>query len=379
MANPVTSVPFFNLGRLAAAERNQLHEVLDQVIDSGQFIGGSHVEQFESEFAGRVENAHCVAVGNGLDAIRLLLEANEIGPGDEVIVPAFTYYASWLAVMQVGATLVPVDVDVRTSSIRPELVEAAITSRTRAILVVHLYGIPTPMREIVEIAGRRGLKVFEDTAQAHDARTDLGTPCGGSSDGGAFSFYPTKNLGALGDAGAIVVKDAQVAQRLRSRRSYGQGASKYDHVDTGWNSRLDPIQAGFLSLHLNKLPEWTERRRFVASQYIAALGEQSTAVVGGELLDTSVWHHCVVRASNRERFMSRMQAMGVSTDIHYPYWFAEVAPVVQFAEHVSASVFPGAAELSAQVVSLPMGPWLTDAEVSFVAEALAACSGDLIG
>lgn len=373
----MSDIPFFDLRRIANAERSQLHAALDEVIDSGQFIGGTMVERFEREFASFVQNEQCIAVGNGLDAIRLLLEAHQIGPGDEVIVPAFTYYASWLAVMQVGAKLVPVDVDLATSSMRAELVEAAVTSRTKAILVVHLYGIPTPMDELRHIAERSGVKLFEDTAQAHGAKTDVGTMCGGSSDGGAFSFYPTKNLGALGDAGAVVVNDSEVARRIRSRRSYGQGASKYDHVDTGWNSRLDPLQAGFLSIHLKQLSEWTTRRREIARQYYAALAGAENAVVAGQQFESSVWHHFVVRATHREQFMERMSALGVTTDVHYPYWFGAVSPVLQFSDAVTESAFPIAAQLASEVVSMPMGPWLSADEVSRVAEALNTCRDDL--
>ena len=256
----MTPVPFYDLGQLVRSYSRDIHACLDEVIETGYFVGGPLTSRFEEEFAASIGADHCVGTGNGLDALRLILEAYGIGPGDEVIVPAFTFFATWLAVTQTGATPVPVDVQPWTGNIEPALVRAALSERTKVILPVHLYGRPAAMAEITAIAQEFDLLVIEDAAQGHGART-AGGKVGSLGHAAAFSFYPTKNLGALGDAGCVTTSDEEVANRLRSRRSYGQGANKYEHVDTGWNSRLDPFQASVLSLHLKRLDEWTERRR----------------------------------------------------------------------------------------------------------------------
>lgn len=369
-------VPFFDLRAQVVEYADEVHAAVDEVLRSGYFIGGDAVERFESEWAARVGAAECVGVGNGLDAIRLILEGYGIGEGDEVIVPAFTYYASWLAVMQVGATLVPVDVDLESAAVVPELVRAAITPATRAILAVHLYGIPADLRALRAIADEAGILLIEDAAQAHGAEID-GIRVGAGGHAAAFSFYPTKNLGALGDAGGVTTSDPELARRVRSRGSYGQGESKYDHVDTGWNSRLDPIQAAILSVHLGKLEGWLARRREIAAVYAEAIGRRRGAFVGP--LDTarSVWHHFVLRARDREALRAQLAAAGVSTDVHYPYDISTVAPVQPFLP-TRVDDAPNSAMLGRQVVSLPIGPWMTDSQVAQVAEALRALPSDAL-
>lgn len=367
----MSNVPFFDLGRTIKAESKELHEALDRVIDSGFFIGGPSVEHFEHEFASYVGAKHCIGVANGLDAIRLILEAYNIGPGDEVIVPAFTYYATWLAVVQVGATLVPVDVIANTANIDPTLVEEAITSKTKAIIAVHLFGQGADMLPLVQLAKKNGLFLFEDAAQGHGAETTAGK-VGSSSDAAAFSFYPTKNLGALGDAGAVTTDDPKIASRIISRRSYGQGISKYEHVDTGWNSRLDPLQAEFLRIHLTKLDDWTKRRREISSLYIEALGELwFDAIIGPHSPKESVWHHFVIATPFRSKVRDQLKGLGVLTDIHYPYAITDVLPM---AEHISQGKKKSAQSLSeslgAQVFSLPIGPWMDDKQVEQVCLAL---------
>ncbi len=364
-------VPFFDLGRTIKAESKELHEALDRVIDSGFFIGGPSVELFEKEFATYVGSKHCIGVANGLDAIRLILEAYEIGPGDEVIVPAFTYYATWLAVIQTGATLVPVDVIANTANIDPDLVEEAITPKTRAIIAVHLFGQGADMLPLTELAKKHGIYLFEDAAQGHGAETTAGR-VGSCSDAAAFSFYPTKNLGALGDAGAVTTDNPDIAARIVSRRSYGQGKSKYEHVDTGWNSRLDPLQAEFLAIHLSKLDDWTRRRRQIAARYLEALGEDRFAsAIGAHSPKESVWHHFVLRSKNRTAIRETLLARGISTDIHYPYSISEVLPLFQFTSPRSFdSGLREARLLGQQVLSLPIGPWMTDLEVETVCAAL---------
>lgn len=369
-------VPFFDLGAQVRGYADEVHAALDEVLRSGYFVGGQAVERFESEWAARVGTSECVGVGNGLDAIRLILEGYGIGAGDEVVVPAFTYYASWLGVMQVGATLVPVDVDLATAALIPDLVRSAITPATRAILAVHLYGIPADLRALRAIADEFGLLLIEDAAQAHGAQID-GVRVGAGGHAAAFSFYPTKNLGALGDAGAVTTSDPELARRIRSRGSYGQGASKYDHVDTGWNSRLDPIQAAILSLHLGKLDGWLARRREIAARYRDAIGARRDSFVGPLDVEGSVWHHFALRAVDRDALRARLAEAGVATDVHYPYDITTVAPVQPYLRAPVAAA-PNSTTLGRQVVSLPMGPWMTDAQVDQVARALRDLPSDAL-
>ncbi|MFT4285231.1 MAG: DegT/DnrJ/EryC1/StrS family aminotransferase [Protaetiibacter sp.] len=374
----MAEVPFFDLGANERRLRERLHARLDEVLDGGYFVGGPIVERFERGFAEFVGAGFCAGVGNGLDAIRLILEAYGVGQGDEVIVPAFTYYASWLGVMQTGARIVAVDVDPDTANIDPTLVEAAITPRTRAILAVHLYGRPAAVEALRSIADRHGILLVEDAAQAHGALTPIGMT-GAAGHAAAFSFYPTKNLGALGDAGAVTTSDPAIDRRIRSRRSYGQGSAKYDHVDTGWNSRLDPLQAAFLEVHLEHLDEWTAVRRRIAARYVEALGGAASSIIGADDIEGSVWHHVVVRAERRDDFRAHLLAQGVHTDVHYPYWLGEVAPALDaLAPGAATSGFAASERLARTVTSLPVGPWMTDAQVDQVAAALANAPRDLI-
>jgi dTDP-3-amino-3,4,6-trideoxy-alpha-D-glucose transaminase len=366
----VKEVPFFDLGPLVASEADELHACLDEAIRGGYFVGGPLVSQFETEFAAFVGVDFAIGTGNGLDAIRLILEAYEIGEGDEVIVPAFTFYATWLGVTQTGATPVPVDVVARSANIDPIAIESAITPQTKAIVAVHLYGQAAELSAIRSIAEMHGLILVEDAAQSHGALSEVGM-AGAVGHAGAFSFYPTKNLGALGDAGAVTTSDAKIADRIRSRRSYGQGSSKYEHVDTGWNSRLDPLQAAFLSLHLRKLEAWTTRRREIADVYLAALADRSFAVVGPVNVHDSVWHHFVIRARDRAQFQSYLSECGVASDAHYPYAVHSLTPMRLLLDTRSQNrAFPVAERLANEVTSLPMGPWMSDEQVEQVAHAL---------
>jgi len=372
-------IPFFDLGTAVREHRDALHGALDEVIDSGYFVGGAMVERFESEFAAFVGVTHALGTANGLDSIRLILEGMGVGPGDEVIVPAFTYYATWLGVTQVGATPVPVDSRAHSANLDPELVAAAITPRTKVVLPVHLYGYPAELAAICSVADEHGLLVVEDAAQSHGAVSDAGMT-GSVGHAAAFSFYPTKNLGALGDAGGVTTSDDELARRIRSRRSYGQGKSKYDHVDTGWNSRLDPLQAAFLLIHLTRLAEWTTRRRSIASRYLAGLGEARSSVIGPFAdVERSVWHHFVLRAAERPALQKWLAAEGVSSDAHYPYAVHQLAPMVPLLSDASRGAhFPIAEALARQVTSLPMGPWMTDEQVEYVADVLSRVPVNLL-
>jgi dTDP-3-amino-3,4,6-trideoxy-alpha-D-glucose transaminase len=373
----MTRVPFFDLGQLVRSSSREIHACLDEVIEAGYYVGGPIMRRFEDEFATSVGTEHCVGTGNGLDAIRLILEAFGIGPGDEVIVPAFTFVATWLAVTQTGATPVPVDVQPWTGNIDPDLISAAISGRTKAIVPVHLYGRPAEMARIRAIAEEFDLVVIEDAAQAHGART-VGGNVGSLGHAAAFSFYPTKNLGALGDAGCVTTSDDAIAERIRSRRSYGQGSSKYENVDTGWNSRLDPFQASVLSLNLPRLRGWNDRRRAIATRYADALGDGS-GMLGGDELENSVWHHVVLRATDRQQLRAHLGQAGIATDVHYPYWIGTVVPMQPYLlAPVHERDFPCASALAAEVTSLPIGPWMTDDQVDIVVAALEALPRNLL-
>jgi dTDP-3-amino-3,4,6-trideoxy-alpha-D-glucose transaminase len=366
-------VPFFDLKKQLLSYREELHQALDQTLDGGYFIGGQALESFENNFADFVGVKNCVGLGNGLDALRIVLEYWKIGPGDEVIVPSFSFYATFLSVMQVGATPVFVDVESSSANINPDLIEEAMTPKTKAIIAVHLYGHPAKMTAINEIAKRHNLKVLEDSAQAHGAT--LGEKMAGSfGDASGFSFYPTKNLGALGDAGAITTGDDELAKFAKSRRSYGVGKTKYEHIDFGWNSRLDSLQAAFLQIHLEKVPAWTARRREIAARYLEALGSKRASVVGPGSVSESVWHHFVLRTKNRESAQKILLDLGVSTDIHYPYYANSLDPVADHLSRLGAGLSgnPVGKQLANSIVSLPMGPWMEESQVDTVCGALAS-------
>lgn len=372
-------VPFFDLGTHVASKRMELHSLLDAAIDSGQFVGGSLLKQFELDFSRYVGADHAVGVGNGLDALRMVLEGWGIGPGDEVIVPGFSFYATWLAVMQVGATPVFVDVEYDTANLDAAGLLEAYSSKTRAIIVVHLYGRPANMLDILDFTTSRGIRVLEDCAQAHGA-TFNGKLIGSIGDAAAFSFYPTKNLGALGDGGAVATRDEALARFIRSRGSYGVGRSKYEHVDFGWNSRLDSLQASFLGLGLVHLGETNATRVRIAQKYREALGENSSCVVGPSNAQDSVWHHFVLRCNDRELVRMLLSGAGIATDIHYPYHALSVPPVEQYVNEKNALgvELPVSKRLSREVLSLPIGPWMSEAQIERVAEALTSLPAEIL-
>ena len=358
------NVPFLDL----AAAHRELREPLDaawnRVRDSGWFILGREVEAFEAEFADYCGVRHAIGVGNGLDALILLLKAAGIGPGDEGIGPSNTFIATWLAVTHAGAKPVPVEPDSRTFNIDPERVEAAIGPRTRAIIPVHLYGQPADMAPLADLARARGLKLFEDAAQSQGA-TYRGQRAGALADGAGFSFYPGKNLGALGDAGAVTTDDDALADAIRTLRNYGSSA-KYRHDALGYNSRLDELQAAFLRAKLPVLDEWNARRRRIAARYLDALA--NTPLLLPEVIADAnpVWHLFVVRHPERARLVAELEAAEIGTVIHYP-----TAPHRQLAyadmQHLS---LPVAEQLHDEVLSLPIGPQMTDDQVDYVIETL---------
>ena len=347
-------IPFLDLGAAYRVLKPEIDAAVLRVLESGCYILGPEVAAFESEWATYCEAKHAVGLANGLDALTLALRALDIRPGDEVIVPSNTYIASWLAVTRVGATPIPVEPDVTTHNIDPARIEAAITSRTRVLLPVHLFGQPADMDTILDIARRHGLRVIEDAAQAHGARYK-GKRIGEHGDIVCWSFYPGKNLGALGDAGAITTNDPALAERVALLRNYGS-RQKYVNEEPGVNSRLDPIQAAVLRVKLGVLDEWTERRRAVASAYTLGLAESGLILPHVPDWAEPAWHLYVVRTPDRDRLQGRLSEAGIGTLIHYP-----IPPHMQQAyagRRIAPNALPLAKTLASEVLSLPIGPHL---------------------
>jgi dTDP-4-amino-4,6-dideoxygalactose transaminase len=360
-------VPFLDLKAINLRHKEQFHEALDRVLDSGWLILGKEVESFEQEFADYCGVKFCIGVANGLEALHLTLKAWDISPGDEVLVPSNTYIATWLAVSQSGATPVPIEPNVNTFNLDPSLIEAAITPQTKAIIPAHLYGQSADMGPIMNIARRNNLKVLEDAAQAHGA-TYQGKKVGNLSDAAGFSFYPGKNLGALGDAGAITTNDADLAKKLRSLRNYGSEV-KYQNNIKGFNSRLDEIQAAFLRAKLPTLDSDNQIRAEIAMEYSEAfrgLKGLSLPIISDDCLH--VWHLFVIRHLKRNEFKLNLEKKGVSTLIHYP-----ISPHAQVAYKnwdYSSYSFGITNRLHAEVLSLPISPVMTKQEVRFIISAV---------
>ena len=361
------NIPFLDLKAVNLAHADDLQAAFKRVLESGWYILGKEVEQFEQRFAAYCEAKHGIGVANGLDAIMLALKGYGIKAGDEVIVPSNTFIATWLAVSQCGATPVPVEPAEATYNLDPALVEAAITPRTRAIVAVHLYGQPADMDPLRALADKHGLKLVEDAAQAHGARYK-GRRTGSLGDAAAFSFYPGKNLGALGDGGGIVTDDDALADIVRTYRNYGS-QKKYHNLVQGFNSRLDELQAAFLSAKLATLDADNATRRAIAAEYDRSLGG-----IDGLVLPhvpewaEPVWHLYVVRHPRRDALAARLAESGIGTIVHYP-----VAPHLQqaYAElGFKEGDFPIAEAIHREVLSLPIGPTMTTAQAADVARAV---------
>jgi dTDP-4-amino-4,6-dideoxygalactose transaminase len=363
-------VPFLDLGANYREIQAELESAVLASLRSGWYIGGHDVEAFEQEFAAFTETAQCVGVANGLDALHLSLVAMGIGPGDEVIVPSNTFIATWLAVSQSGAIPVPVEPVESTYNLDPGKVEAAITPRTKAILPVHLYGQPADLDPILALARKHGLRVLEDAAQAHGARYK-GKRIGGHGDVVAWSFYPTKNLGALGDAGAVTTNDPELADRVRVLRNYGSRV-KYVNEVKGYNSRLDPVQAAALRVKLRHLDEWNARRKAIAAHYTAELAGTGLVLPMVPEWADPVWHLYVVQYAERDGLQTALQKAGIGTQIHYP-----IPPHLQMAyrdEGYARGRFPIAESMASRLLSLPMGPQLDQADVTATIVALKAAA-----
>jgi dTDP-4-amino-4,6-dideoxygalactose transaminase len=360
------NIPFLEVGATYRELKAELDAAVHRVLESGWYLMGAELEAFEAEFAAFTGTPHCVGVANGLDALILALQALEIGPGDEVIVPANTYIATWLAVSYVGAVPVPVEPQPGVWNLDPERIEAALTARTRVILPVHLYGQPADLTPILAIARKHGLKVLEDGAQAHGASYQ-GRRIGGHGDLVAWSFYPGKNLGCFGDGGAVTTDDPVLADRLRVLRNYGSRV-KYQNEIKGHNSRLDEIQAAVLRVKLQHLDDWNGRRQDLAGQYLAGLkdlpGVGLPQVIGGA---DPAWHLFVIDVEDRDGLQAGLRAEGIETLIHYP-----VPPHLSeaYAADAAWGAFPITEQAAKTHLSLPIGPHLGRDQVARVVRVL---------
>lgn len=356
------TVPFLDLKLPHRELQRELEATFKRVLESGWYILGQEVEAFEQEFAAYCGVRHCVGVGNGLDALHLILRAYGIGPGAEVIVPSNTYIATWLAVTYAGAKPIPVEPIEATYNIDPQRIKDAITSRTKAIIVVHLYGQPADMDRINAIALYHGLKVIEDAAQAHGA-SYKGIKAGNLADAAGFSFYPGKNLGAMGDGGAVTTNDDNLATQVRILRNYGSKI-KYHNVAKGFNSRLDELQAALLRVKLKYLEEWNYSRNLIARTYLDGLCASKLVLPTVNEGADPVWHLFVVRSTQRDALQKNLEQAEIGTMIHYP-----VPPHLQLAyadEGYQVGDFPIAEKLSREVLSLPIFPHLKKQEMTLI-------------
>ena len=359
------NVPFLELKPTYLELKPEFDAAYHRVMDSGWYLLGGELASFEAEFAAYCGTKYCIGVANGLDALHLIVRAYGIGPGDEVIVPSHTFIATWLAVSYAGATPVPVEPDPLTYNLDPARIEAAITSRTKAIMPVHLYGQPADMDPINALAQRHGLKVIEDSAQAQGARYK-GKCTGSLGDAAGHSFYPGKNLGAFADAGAVTTNDADLADRVRTLRNYGS-KQKYHYETQGLNSRLDELQAALLRVKLRHLEEWNARRMAIAHQYLTNLHPLDSGLVLPAVAPwaSPVWHLFVIRHPQRDALQQHLAARGVQTIIHYP-----VPPHLTDAYPAAVPALPIAEQLANEVLSLPIGPHLVKAQIVAVSEAV---------
>lgn len=357
-------IPFFDIHAGHKELQSELAHAYERVLQSGHVIMGPELTAFEAEFAAYCGVKHCIGVGNGLDALALTLRARGIGPGDEVIVPSQTFIASWLAVSMVGATPVPVEIEPHTYGINAALIRSKITSKTKAIMPVHLFGTPTEMQAINDIAAEANLFVLEDAAQAHGAEY-RGKRAGALGHAAAFSFYPTKNLGGLGDGGAVTTNDDELAAKLRQLRNYGS-TKKYVHEVAGVNSRLDELQAAILRAKLPRLDQWNEKRRLIAARYDAALKGISDVVTAIAPADsTPVYHLYVIRTTKRDALLDYLAKQNVTALVHYP-----IAPHMQQAYAQMAipeDGLPCATNAANQTLSLPIWPQMSLDTVDIVA------------
>jgi dTDP-4-amino-4,6-dideoxygalactose transaminase len=362
-ADPVESVPYLDLSRYALQIGAEIELAIRRVVKSGSYIGGQEVARFEAAFADYCETLHAVGMGNGLDALVMALRAWGIGPGDEVIAPAHTFVATSLAIDEVGATPVLVDVEPDTGLIDVNQIRAKLNARTRAIIPVHLYGHPADMDRLRAVIEGFEVKILEDACQAHGARYK-GRRCGSLGDAAAFSFYPTKNLGGIGDGGALLTEDESTAQAARRLANYGS-SQKYRHDVLGCNSRLDPVQAAVLDVKLPHLDSWNARRSALAARYFAGLaGISGLALPVVRAWAEPIWHVFPIRvAGRRDELQAFLAERGVGTNIHYP---TPVHLQPCYAGRWTEGEFPVAETLSRSLLSLPLDPTHTGPEIDYV-------------
>jgi dTDP-4-amino-4,6-dideoxygalactose transaminase len=356
------NVPFLDLRAAYFELQFEIDTAIKRVLESGQYILGGEVSLFEEDFAKYCGVEYCIGVGNGLEALHLALVAIGIGPGDEVIVPSNTYIATWLAVSQCGAIPIPVEPDPATLNIDPSAIASAITERTKAILPVHLYGQPADLDPILSLAKKYNLKVLEDGAQAHGA-IYKGVRIGGHGDAVAWSFYPGKNLGAMGDAGAVTTNDSQIYDRIKKLRNYGSTV-KYSNDLRGFNSRLDPLQAAVLRTKLKYLDSWNDRRTRIAESYTHGLEDLQVGLPEMLAYVKSAWHLFTIRTPRREYLQKKLSEDGIDTLIHYP-----IPPHLQNAYKdlgYHKKSFPISEMIHNQTLSLPLYPQMTEAQVGYV-------------
>lgn len=353
-------IPFLSLKKTNQIYETQIAEIVTKVLSGGWYILGEKLKQFESEFAQYCGTKHCIGVANGLDALTILLKAAKFPPNSEIIVPANSYIATILSVSNANFIPVLVEPNYLDYLIDCQAIESAITPKTKAILVTHLYGKCCEMDKINELARKYNLKVFEDAAQAHGA-TYKGIKAGNLSDGAGFSFYPSKNLGAMGDGGAITTNDDALADTIRALRNYGSN-EKYVFEYQGYNSRLDEIQAAILSLKLPNLDAENEHRRKIAKRYLTEINNPKIILPTHNSVDSDAWHLFVIQTLEREKLRTFLSEKGIGTDIHYP-----IAPHKQLAYQCWENwSLPITEKIHRQVVSLPLNTALTDLEISYI-------------
>jgi dTDP-4-amino-4,6-dideoxygalactose transaminase len=358
----MSNIPFLDLQGSNLLIKNELEIALSRVLKSGWFIMGPELEAFEKDFADYCNTRNAIGVGNGLEALHLILRAYEIGPGDEVIVPSNTFIATWLAVSQCGATPIPVEPEQTSFNLDPAEILKVLSKKTKAIIPVHLYGRPAEMDLINKIASDNNLIVIEDAAQAIGA-TYRGRSVGNLGHAAATSFYPGKNLGALGDGGAILTNDDELAHRVRLLRNYGS-SEKYVHQVSGFNSRLDELQAAFLGIKLKKLDEWNVQRKELSAFYLDSIKNTNVQLpMISEGFD-SVWHLFVIRSQRRDELKAYLESAGVSCGIHYP-----IPPHLQGAySSLKYTNLPIAEQMAKQVLSIPIYPELQRPDAERIVE-----------
>ena len=354
-------INFLNMAETYRDFHDEIFDSVKKVIEKGIFILGDEVKEFEKEFAKYCNTKFCVTVSNGLDALQLTLRAWDIGEGDEVIVPAHTFIATWLAVSYTGAKPVPVEVDEKTYNVNINLIERAITPKTKAIIAVHLYGQPADIDPVINLAKKYNLKVLEDSAQAHGALYK-NRKCGSLGDAAAFSFYPAKNLGAFGDGGCVTTNDEILTKKIKQLSNYGSDI-KYIHNYKGFNCRLDEIQAAVLRIKLKYLNNQNIQRRAVVEKYYGLLMDNNNLILP-YYIDTAipVWHQFVILTEQRDSLRKYLLDNGIETIIHYP-----VPPHKQnaYMEYNNAS-FPVTEKISNSCLSLPISEKIKPAEQEYV-------------